>query len=557
MPVVTDVTDSVARREARALEARIEAAQTVAIALGATEVSHVGKRLLAALSADNPTRTFTATQVLILVGDDGEPWPESRWKELHALCEGGILCESDGTVDALGDLKSNSFRIPVKGVLDVLRHLKGDEKIAFLIASQSTPVRASAAAQLGMGSATPDNQQQLVALAKTAATKLKERLATSKEYLTQQDAAYRHHTVLPSEACVGLFPEWLGGTIPKFPTLEEVNKVGTGLGTVEGRKSPLLNLVTALLAAARAYAAPVPEELVSAYADLAPLNSQEKPWSLLDCTVETVTAGVKATATAKRPVQLPARLVDEAIEVLIAVGSCLSKRQQKDLVLEVWSDWQRIMSTTNLLARSLRTATELGGSQNGLSRASALSYNDDCTVCQSWTQTLGKAKGSGGKSGKGSKGKPTGKGGGGRGGKSKWTATEQQPKEARCDARKNGGYCENRACGDCYSGNSNKCVALSNLSTPSRGGHAWTIFREELLRTVCPDCLPSSHARAWRDELYRRRGGVMSQVNALILERLLRIPPFAKLACDPRSAHARLACCLGYIPVPTDSAAPL
>jgi hypothetical protein len=52
----------------------------------------------------------------------------------------------------------------------------------------------------------------------------------------------------------------------------------------------------------------------------------------------------------------------------------------------------------------------------------------------------------------------------------------------------------------------------------------------------------------------------MSQVNALILERLLRIPPFAKLACDPRSAHARLAGCLGYIPMPvpvdpTDSAA--
>jgi hypothetical protein len=66
-----------------------------------------------------------------------------------------------------------------------------------------------------------------------------------------------------------------------------------------------------------------------------------------------VTAEVKATATVKRPVQLPARLVDEAIEVLIAVGSCLSKRQQKDLVLEVWSDWQRIMSTTNLLAKSL------------------------------------------------------------------------------------------------------------------------------------------------------------------------------------------------------------
>ena len=42
MPVVTEVTDSVARREARGLEARNEAAQTVSIALGATEVSHVG-----------------------------------------------------------------------------------------------------------------------------------------------------------------------------------------------------------------------------------------------------------------------------------------------------------------------------------------------------------------------------------------------------------------------------------------------------------------------------------------------------------------------------------
>ena len=176
-----------------------------------------------------------------------------------------------------------------------------------------------------------------------------------------------------------------------------------------------MNLVTAFLGAARAYAAPVLEDLVPTYVDLAPLNSQEKAWNLLDCTVETVTAGVKATAVVERPVQLPARLVDEVIEVLIAVGSCLSKRQQKDLVLEVWSDWQRIMSTTNLLAKSLHTATELGGSQNGLSRASALSYNDDCTVCQSWAAALGKGKGSGGKSGKTFKGKSTGKGG--RGGK--------------------------------------------------------------------------------------------------------------------------------------------
>ena len=478
MSLVTDVTDSVARREARGVEARNAAAQTVAIAMGANECSHVGKRLLSILSAENPNRVFTATQVLILIGDDGGTWPESRWKELHAMCDAAQLSASDGTVDALGDLKANTFRIPMLGMLDVLRHLKGEEKLVFLTAAQSTPVRASAAAQAVAGGVSPAAEQQLVAMAKTAATKLKERLATTKEYHSQQDAAYRHHTVLPSDACVGLFPEWLTGPVPKLPTLEEVNKAGTGLGAVEGRKSPLLNLVTALLAAARAYAAPVPEELVPTYVEIQPLNSQEKPWLLLECTVETVTAGVKATGTAKRPVQLPARLVDEAIEVLIAVGSCLSKRQQKELVLEVWADWQRIMSTTNLLARSLRTATELGGSQNGLSRASALIYNDDCTVCQAWTATLGKGKGSKGKSGKGSKGKPTGKSGGGRGGKAvvQWAATEQQPKEARCDARKGGGYCENRACGDCYSGNSNKCVALSNLSTPSRGGHAWTIF---------------------------------------------------------------------------------
>ena len=163
-------------------------------------------------------------------------------------------------------------------------------------------------------------------------------------------------------------------------------------------------------------------------------------------------AGVKATAVGKRPVQLPARHVDEAIEVLITVGSCLSKRRQKDLVLEVWSDWQRIMSTTNLLAKSLRTAAELGGSQNGLSRVSALFYNDDCTVCKSWTATLPKGKGAGGKAGgKSSKGKSTGKGGRGKS-NVKWTDQQQQPTEARCDARKIGGYCKNRACGDCYSG---------------------------------------------------------------------------------------------------------
>ena len=101
----------------------------------------------------------------------------------------------------------------------------------------------------------------------------------------------------------------------------------------------------------------------------------------------------------------------------------------------------------------------------------------------------------------------------------------------------------------------------SNLPTPRRGGHEWAISRKELLRTVCPDCLPSSHARAWRDEIYRRRGGVLSQVDALILERLLRTLPFAKLVCDPHSTHARLAGCLGYIPMsvpvdPTDSARP-
>jgi hypothetical protein len=121
-------------------------------------------------------------------------------------------------------------------MLEVFRHLQVEERLAFLTASQSTPVRASAAAQVGAGGASPDNRQhELLALAKSAATKHKERLVTSKEYLSQQDAAYRHHTVLPSDATVALFPEWLGGTIPKFPTLEEVNKVGTGLGPVEGR----------------------------------------------------------------------------------------------------------------------------------------------------------------------------------------------------------------------------------------------------------------------------------------------------------------------------------
>ena len=33
----------------------------------------------------------------------------------------------------------------------------------------------------------------------------------------------------------------------------------------------------------------------------------------------------------------------------------------------------------------------------------------------------------------------------------------------------------------------------------------------------------------------------MCRMNALLLERLLRTPPFAKLACDATSAHAKLA----------------
>ena len=56
------------------------------------------------------------------------------------------------------------------------------------------------------------------------------------------------------------------------------------------------------------------------------------------------------TVTLQRPAQLPARLVvDEAIKTVIAVGSCLSKRQQKELVLEVWANWQRIAATTKPL----------------------------------------------------------------------------------------------------------------------------------------------------------------------------------------------------------------
>ena len=120
-------------------------------------------------------------------------------------------------------------------------------------------------------------QHEMLALqAKSAATKHKERLVITKEHLSHQDGAYRHHTVLPSDATVALFPEWVNGPIPKFPTLEGVNKVGTGLGLIEGRKSPLLNLVTAFLGAARAYAAPVPEDLCLTYVNVAPLNSQEK-----------------------------------------------------------------------------------------------------------------------------------------------------------------------------------------------------------------------------------------------------------------------------------------
>ena len=81
----------------------------------------------------------------------------------------------------------------------MLQHLMVEEKLAFLSAAQSTPVRASAAAQVGTVGASPDNRQhELLALqAKSAATKHKERLVISKKYLSQQDG---HHTVLPSDA---------------------------------------------------------------------------------------------------------------------------------------------------------------------------------------------------------------------------------------------------------------------------------------------------------------------------------------------------------------------
>ena len=551
---VTDAANSVARREARGIEARIEAAQTASIAMGAVEIAHVGKRCLIALATENPAKVLTATQVLILIGDDGESWSEEQFAALHASCNEAILSASDGTVDALDSVKAPSFRIPVRDMVDTLRTLKGEEKVAFLLAAQSTPVRESARAKEGGGASPDSRQHELLALqVKSAATKLKERLASTKVYLSQQDAAYRHHLVIPSDACVALFPEWVGGTIPKFPSLEEVNKVGTGLAVIEGRKSPLLNLETALLAAARAYAAPVPEELCSTYVDVAPLNSQEKGWSQLSCTVETVTAGLKGTTDVLRPVQLPARLVDEAIEVVLAVGSCLSKRQQKDFVLEVWGDWQRNMAISNLLAKSLRVSTELGGTQNGLSRASSLVFNDDCKDCVAWTSSKGKGKGSGGKAGgKSSKsGKEAGKGGGGKG-KSTVKWADQQPSELRCDDRKAGGWCSNQACGDCYS--VNRCVPHPRdrslhwycgvVNNPQ-----WASFTHELLRTVCPDCVPSSHASAMRDEIYRRRGGSMSRVNSLLLERLLRTPPFATLACDATSPHAKLAGRLSHHPM--------
>ena len=82
---LTDAANSVARREARGIEARIEAAQTVSIAMGAVEIAHVGKRLLIALATENPTRVFTATQVLILIGDEGGPWSEEQFTALHAI----------------------------------------------------------------------------------------------------------------------------------------------------------------------------------------------------------------------------------------------------------------------------------------------------------------------------------------------------------------------------------------------------------------------------------------------------------------------------------------
>ena len=94
----TDAAESIARREARGHDASVEAAQTVSIALGAVEISHVGKTLLIALATENPTLVLTATQVLILISDDGEPWPVAQWTDFHGLCNGAILSASDGTV---------------------------------------------------------------------------------------------------------------------------------------------------------------------------------------------------------------------------------------------------------------------------------------------------------------------------------------------------------------------------------------------------------------------------------------------------------------------------
>ena len=79
--------------------------------------------LLSTLATENPTRVLTATQVLILIGDDGETWPEAQWKEFHASCHAAILSASDGTVDALGERQATF--IPREGDVECASALEG------------------------------------------------------------------------------------------------------------------------------------------------------------------------------------------------------------------------------------------------------------------------------------------------------------------------------------------------------------------------------------------------------------------------------------------------
>ena len=303
---------------------------------GPVKNAHLYERNVELAEVRDPACAKNASELLAAIGADSNLETESKLTGIFTRLKDAK--EPDGgwtTIDDLSDLANSGMaRARVKSYCTLLMKIEEQDSRRVAEAARLSPTTVP-----NSSAPTADGVDKTIVI-KGNKEREEERLGVMGGWLAIHvpPPATWPAQVEPHRELMLAFDSWKVATAPpSIPQLKTLVKKGRAQTVIAGRESYLLDLLTVMLALRKCYSLPMPV----GYKQDKRYDRSLLEWDVYDPSDPTV------ATKERRPAQLSASVVDDAILVIIVALAPLSDQEQERLAESMWNSFMTQMGCLN------------------------------------------------------------------------------------------------------------------------------------------------------------------------------------------------------------------